>query len=51
MQGRLQSGKECVHLGSKCDSNVAVQLVDLGSGCHVIMSIPSKMRKGYHTLC
>jgi len=24
-------------------TNVAVQLVDLGSGCHGIMSIPSKM--------
>lgn len=48
---RLPSGKECVHLGSKCNSNLAVQLVDLGSGCHVIMSIPSKMGKGYSMLC
>lgn len=47
----LPSGKEWVHLGSKCDSNVAVQLIDLGPGCHVIMSIPSKMGKGYSMLC
>lgn len=46
MWGRLPSAKEYVHLCSKCNSNVAVQLVDLGSSCHVIMSIPSKMGKG-----